>query len=106
MNIVELNELGWYFSHYWNNRSIFYFRDKNLPYLLFEHNGNFGLIDPFEKNDVKFIYKNLTDENIRSYTNLLKCKVEYMTHPHMYSIQDDTYITDKLKYFILSIKNA
>ena len=59
MNNKRLEELGWKFDDFWNNRA-FYSLSKDSHFAIFEHDG-WGLMDPFAK-EFELIYCDLTDE--------------------------------------------
>ena len=54
-----LEELGWKFDDFWNNRA-FYSLSKESKFSIFEHDG-WGLLNPFNK-DFELIYCDLTDK--------------------------------------------
>ena len=64
-----LEELGWKFDDFWNNRA-FYSLSKESKFPIFEHDG-WGLLNPFNK-DFELIYCDLTDKEIKEYTDLVK----------------------------------
>ena len=70
MTIEKLKELGWKYDSMWNNR-MFYSLSEESKYAIFEHNGDWGLLDPFKKN-FTLIYCNLTDNEIITFTELVK----------------------------------
>ena len=62
-----LEELGWKFDDFWNNRA-FYSLSKESKFSIFEHDG-WGLLNPFNK-DFELIYCDLTDEEIKIFMGL------------------------------------
>ena len=52
-----LEELGWKFDDFWNNRA-FYSLSKESKFSIFEHDG-WGLLNPFNK-DFELIYCDLS----------------------------------------------
>lgn len=96
-----LEELGWKFDDFWNNRA-FYSLSKDSQFAIFEHDG-WGLMDPFAK-EFELIYCNLTDEEIEKYTELVKSYEDIIRHPQDNSLYDSITVVEKLHNFINEMK--
>lgn len=97
-----LEELGWKFDDFWNNRA-FYSLSKESKFSIFEHDG-WGLLNPFNK-DFELIYCNLTDEEIREYTDLVKSYEDCMRHPKDNSLYAYLVAVEKLTEFVKKMKD-
>ena len=97
-----LEELGWKFDDFWNNRA-FYSLSKESKFSIFEHDG-WGLLNPFNK-DFELIYCNLTDEEIREYTDLVKSYEDCMRHPKDNSLYAYLVAIEKLTEFVKKMKD-
>ena len=72
MTYKELENLGWKCTDNWNNRDLFTLVDGKLDgFSLFEHNGDFGIMDPYRK-DFSLIYCNMTDDEVQWWFDLSK----------------------------------
>jgi len=97
-----LEELGWKFDDFWNNRA-FYSLSKESKFSIFEHDG-WGLLNPFNK-DFELIYCNLTDEEIKEYTDLAKSYEDCMRHPKDNSLYAYLVAVEKLTEFVKKMKD-
>lgn len=97
-----LEELGWKFDDFWNNRA-FYSLSKESKFSIFEHDG-WGLLNPFNK-DFELIYCNLTDEEIKEYTDLVKSYEDCMNHPKDNSLYTYLVAVEKLTEFVKKMKD-
>ena len=97
-----LEELGWKFDDFWNNRA-FYSLSKESKFSIFEHDG-WGLLNPFNK-DFELIYCDLIDEEIREYTDLVKSYEDCMRHPKDNSLYAYLVAVEKLTEFVKKMKD-
>lgn len=101
MTSEQLEELGWKFENYWNNRA-FYSLSKDSHFTLFEHNG-WGMSNPFSKK-FELIYCNLKNKEIEKYTELVKSYENIIHHPKDNSLYDYAKIVGKIDNFIKKMK--
>lgn len=97
-----LEELGWKFDDFWNNRA-FYSLSKESKFSIFEHDG-WGLLNPFNK-DFELIYCDLTDKEIKEYTDLVKSYEDCMKHPKDNSLYTYLVAVEKLTEFVKKMKD-
>ena len=97
-----LEELGWKFDDFWNNRA-FYSLSKESKFSIFEHDG-WGLLNPFNK-DFELIYCDLTDKEIKEYTDLVKSYEDCMKHPKDNSLYTYLVVVEKLTEFVKKMKD-
>ena len=97
-----LEELGWKFDDFWNNRA-FYSLSKESKFSIFEHDG-WGLLNPFNK-DFELIYCDLTDEEIKEYTDLVKSYEDCKKHPKDNSLYTYLVAVEKLTEFVKKMKD-
>lgn len=97
-----LEELGWKFDDFWNNRA-FYSLSKESKFSIFEHDG-WGLLNPFNK-DFELIYCDLTDKEIKEYTDLVKSYEDCMRHPKDNSLYTYLVAVEKLTEFVKKMKD-
>lgn len=97
-----LEELGWKFDDFWNNRA-FYTLSKESKFSIFEHDG-WGLLNPFNK-DFELIYCDLTDKEIKEYTDLVKSYEDCMKHPKDNSLYTYLVAVEKLTEFVKKMKD-
>ena len=97
-----LEELGWKFDDFWNNRA-FYSLNKESKFSIFEHDG-WGLLNPFNK-DFELIYCDLTDKEIKEYTDLVKSYEDCMRHPKDNSLYTYLVAVEKLTEFVKKMKD-
>ena len=97
-----LEELGWKFDDFWNNRA-FYSLSKESKFSIFEHDG-WGLLNPFNK-EFELIYCDLTDKEIKDYTDLVKSYEDCMRHPKDNSLYAYLVAVEKLKEFVKKMKD-
>lgn len=86
MSIEELKKLGWEYSDTWCNRDFYYIGNSKCP--IFEHNGEFGLEDITEEEEVDLLYCDLTDDEIREFTNLIKIALNIEANPKNFTLAD------------------
>ena len=97
-----LEELGWKFDDFWNNRA-FYSLSKESKFSIFEHDG-WGLLNPFNK-DFELIYCDLADKEIKEYTDLVKSYEDCMKHPKDNSLYTYLVAVEKLTEFVKKMKD-
>lgn len=97
-----LEELGWKFDDFWNNRA-FYSLSKESKFSIFEHDG-WGLLNPFNK-DFELIYCDLTDKEIKEYTDLVKSYEDCMKHPKDNSLYTYLVAVEKITEFVKKMKD-
>lgn len=97
-----LEELGWKFDDFQNNRA-FYSLSKESKFSIFEHDG-WGLLNPFNK-DFELIYCDLTDKEIKEYTDLVKSYEDCMRHPKDNSLYTYLVAVEKLTEFVKKMKD-
>ena len=97
-----LEELGWKFDDFWNNRA-FYSLSKESKFSIFEHDG-WGLLNPFNKG-FELIYCDLTDGEIKEYTDLVKSYEDCMRHPKDNSLYAYLVAVEKLTEFVKKMKD-
>ena len=97
-----LEELGWEFDDFWNNRA-FYSLSKESKFSIFEHDG-WGLLNPFNK-DFELIYCDLTDKEIKEYTDLVKSYEDCIKHPKDHSLYAYLVAVEKLTEFVKKMKD-
>ena len=97
-----LEELGWKFDDFWNNRA-FYSLSKESKFSIFEHD-DWGLLNPFNK-DFELIYCDLTDKEIKEYTDLVKSYEDCMKHPKDNSLYTYLVAVEKLTEFVKKMKD-
>ena len=72
-----VESLGWKFDYLWNNRAMFSYKDSN--YSIFEHNGDWGIMDPYSKFEL--IYCNMRPEHIKNFTDLIQNLEQILDNP-------------------------
>lgn len=97
-----LEELGWKFDDFWNNRA-FYSLSKESKFSIFEHDG-WGLLNPFNK-DFELIYCDLTDKEIKEYRDLVKSYEDCMKHPKDNSLYTYLVAVEKITEFVKKMKD-
>ncbi len=83
MTIKKLKELGWNSAGCWNNRDFYSFSEES-KFSIFEHNGEYGIQDPY-KNNLSLIYCNMTDDEIIKFTDLVKLCEDIWSKPKEYT---------------------
>ena len=105
MTYKELEILGWKCTDNWNNRDLFTLVDGKLDgFSLFEHNGDFGIMDPYRK-DFSLIYCNMTDDEIKEFTNIIKTFEEIFNYPKDHSFFEYLCIEKDSKDFVKKMKD-
>ncbi len=100
MTREKLEELGWKFDSFWNNRALFTKKDEKLDgFVLFEHNGNWGIMDPYSK-EFKLIYCNMSDDEIEQYIDYVNSFENIMDHPKDYTFYEYICIEANVREFI------
>lgn len=98
ITIEKIEKLGWSYNSVWNNRSL-YTLNKNSKYALFEHNGEWGITDPFKK-ELSLIYCDLSETEIEQYTELIKMLNNIYENPKNHSFYDFCITIENITEFI------
>ena len=72
-----VESLGWKADFPWNDKTMFSYKDTN--YSIFEHNGDWGIMDPYSKFEL--IYCNMRPEHIKNFTDLIKSLEQILDNP-------------------------
>ena len=84
MKIEEVKELGWNLDGYWANRGLYSISEKS-KFQLIEHNGDWGIIDPYNK-DFSPIYCDMSLNDIKKFTELVKLFEDMFDKPKEYTL--------------------
>lgn len=104
MTKEKLEELGWQFSDCWANRTLFSKKDGKLDvFVLFEHNGDWGIMDPYAKG-FELIYCNMSDDEIIQYINYINSIEEMCEHPKDHTFYEYICFEKNIKKFITNMK--
>lgn len=104
MTKEKLEELGWQFDGFWANRALFSKKDRKLNgFALFEHNGDWGIMDPYAKG-LELIYCNMSDDEIIQYINYIDLIEEISKHPKDYTFYEYLCFEKDIKKFIADMK--
>ena len=96
-----VESLGWKFDYLWNNRMMFSYKDSN--YSIFEHNGDWGIMDPYAKS-FEFIYCDMTSEHIKNFTELIKSLEQILDNPTATALYDFIEASAKMRAFVKEMK--
>ena len=105
MTKEKLEELGWQFDDFWNNRALFSKKDRILNgFAIFEHSGDWGIMDPYA-NGFELIYCNMSDDEITQYVNYVNIFEEINKNPKEHNFYE--YICNKknMKDFVKNMKD-
>ena len=102
MTIEEVKELGWKFDDYWNNRAL-YSLSKISKFSIFEHNGYWGLQDPY-KRDLSLIYCDMSLDDIKKFTDLVKLFEDMFAKPKEYTLFQYLETESNMQEFIKQMK--
>lgn len=104
MTYKRLEELGWQFDDFWANRALFSKKNRKLDgFALFEHNGDWGIMDPYSKS-FSLIYCNMTDKMIEQFIDYVNKYEEFALHPKNYTLDEFQKFENNLKKFITKMK--
>lgn len=98
VSIEKIEKLGWTYSSLWNNRTL-YTLGKESDYTIFEHNGEWGIIDPFNK-ELSLIYCNMSEKEIVSFTELVRTLNNIYKNPKDFTFYDFCVSLEGVKNFI------
>ena len=84
MEIEEVKKLGWNLDGYWANRGLYSINEKS-KFQLIEHNGDWGILDPYSKG-FNPIYCNMSLDNIKKFTELVKLFEDMFDKPKEYTL--------------------
>ena len=73
-----VESLGWTADFLWNDKTMFSYKDTN--YSIFEHNGDWGIMDPYAKS-FELIYCDMTSEHIKNFTDLIQNLEQLLDNP-------------------------
>ena len=100
MTKEQLEQFGWHFDDFWNNRAMFSKKDGKLDrFVLFEHDGDWGIMDPYDKS-FSLIYCNMTDKMIEQYINYVNEYEELTLHPKDHTFEEYRKLEINLKKFV------
>lgn len=104
MRKEQLEELGWKFDDFWNNRAMFSKKDGVLNgFAIFEHNGDWGIMDPYNKEFV-LIYCNMSDEEIKQYIDYVNTYENLIEYPKDHTFFEYLSLEENLHKFIKNMK--
>ena len=104
MTKEKLEELGWKFDDFWNNRAMFSKKDAILEgFAIFEHNGDWGILNPYNK-EFELLYCNISDDEIEQYINYVNSLEEISDHPKDHTFYEYLCIEDNLRKFVKKMK--
>ena len=104
MTNERLEELGWKFDDFWNNRAMFSKKDGKLNgFALFEHNGSWGIMDPYNQS-FALIYCNMTDKMIEQFIDYVNEYEELTLHPKAHTFAEYLKLEINLKKFVEKMK--
>jgi len=104
MTKKQLEELGWQFDDFWANRALFSKKDGVLNgFAIFEHNGEWGIMDPYAKG-FALIYCNMSDEEIKQYIDYVNIYEDLMEHPNNHTFFEYLSLEENLHKFIKNMK--
>ena len=104
MTKERLEELGWQFDDFWANRALFSKKNSKLNgFAIFEHNGDWGIMDPYTK-EFSLIYCNMTDKMVEKYINFVNQFEECYSNPSNVILKDYIELEKDIKKFIEKMK--
>jgi len=104
MTKERLEELGWQFDDFWANRALFSKKNSKLNgFAIFEHNGDWGIMDPYTK-EFSLIYCNMTDKMVEKYINFVNQFEECYSNPSNVTLKDYIELEKDIKKFIEKMK--
>ena len=104
MTKEKLEELGWQFNDFWVNRALFSKKDGDFNrFTLFEHNGDWGIMDPYVKG-FEPIYCNMSDDEIIQYINYINSFGKMCKHPKDHTFYEYICFEKNIKEFIANMK--
>lgn len=104
MTKEKLEELGWQFDNFCANRALFSKKDRKLNgYALFEHDGDWGIMDPFAKR-FELIYCNMSDDEIIQYINYINSIEEMYEHPKDHTFYEYICFEKNIREFVKNMK--
>ncbi len=98
-----VKNLGWKNDGDWNNRMMFSLSEKS-NYSIFEHNGDWGIMDPYNKS-FALIYCDMTSKMIEVFTELVKSIDSMTENPKNFTLYDYLEAQAKMKVFVETMKN-
>lgn len=98
-----VESLGWKFDDFWNNRAMFSL-GINSPFALFEHNGDWGIMDPQAK-EFALIYCDMTSKMVETFTKLAKAIDEIVDNPKSHTLYEYIEAQAKMLKFVKQMKD-
>lgn len=86
MTYDKLDKIGWKAEGSWNNR-FFFSLTAGSRFSIFEHNGSYGIVDPY-KDTMHLIYCNLKDDEIVKYAGLVGRYENMMNDPKHFTLYE------------------
>ena len=84
-----------------------YFQKKDSKlegFAIFEHNGDWGIMNPYVKN-FELIYCQMTDDEIEQYIDYVNSFEKIMDHPKDYTFFEYLCIETNIKEFVENMKD-
>lgn len=104
MTKEKIKELGWQFDGVWANRALFSKKDGKLEgFTLFEHDGDWGIMDPYAE-EFELIYCNMSNDEIIQYINYINSIEEMYEHPKDHTFYEYICFEKDIKKFIANMK--
>ena len=104
MTTEKLEELGWQFDDFWNNRALFSKKDTVLKgFAIFEHDGDWGIMDPYAKR-FELIYCNMSDDEIKQYIDYVNTYEDLMKYPKDHTFFEYLNLKNDLHEFVKNMK--
>ena len=104
MTKERLEELGWQFDDFWANRAMFSKKDGKLDcFAIFEHNGDWGIMDPYNK-EFSLIYCNMSDDEIKQYIGYVNLYEELVEHPKDHTFFEYLCLEVEIRDFVKNMK--
>lgn len=104
MTKEQLEQFGWQFDDFWNNRAMFSKKDSKLDgFTIFEHNGDWGIMNPYNK-EFELIYCQMTDDEIKQYIDYINSFEYIMEHPKDFTLFEYLCIEDNIRKFVRNMK--
>ena len=98
----KVKELGWNLDGYWANRGLYSINEKS-KFQLIEHNGDWGILDPYGKG-FNPIYCNMSLDDINKFTELVKIFDDMFDNPKAYTLYQYMETEISMQDFIKEMK--
>ena len=104
MTKEKLEELGWQFDDFWANRAMFSKKNGKLNgFAIFEHNGDWGIMDPYNKG-YSLIYCNMSDNEIEQYIDYVNIYEDLIECPKDHTFFEYLNLEKNLHEFVKNMK--